>query len=139
MSVLFLFGHRNWIWGNNLLIKSSKVGDLNADINGTSDLSGYFFINVLKVSLNLTHVFENRLRKDWFGSKYADLCGYYNWISLIRRKQMNRVILTSMIYSYISFFHQWNEFFFNHNLIVEKRNEWNMKKLSRKWRRENVK
>jgi len=28
----------NWILENNLLIKSSKVGDLNADINGTSDL-----------------------------------------------------------------------------------------------------
>ena len=28
----------NWILENNLLIKSSKVEDLNADINGTSDL-----------------------------------------------------------------------------------------------------
>ena len=44
----------NWILENNLLIKSSKVEDLNADTNGTSDLSGHFFINVLKVSLNLT-------------------------------------------------------------------------------------
>ena len=26
-------------------------------------------------------------------------------------EQMDRVILTLMIYSYISFFHQWNEFF----------------------------
>ena len=49
-------------------------------------------------------------------------------------EQMDRVILTLIIYSYISFFRQWNEVF-NHNLIVEKRNEWNMKKLSRMWRR----
>ena len=49
-------------------------------------------------------------------------------------EQMDRVILTLMIYSYISFFRQWNEVF-NHNLIVEKRNAWNMKKLSRMWRR----
>ncbi len=28
----------NWILENNLLIKPSKVEDLNADINGTSDL-----------------------------------------------------------------------------------------------------
>ena len=26
-------------------------------------------------------------------------------------EQMDRVVLTLMIYSYISFFHQWNEFF----------------------------
>ena len=32
----------NWILENNLLIKSSKVADLNADINGTSDLWGFF-------------------------------------------------------------------------------------------------
>ena len=28
----------NWILENNLLINSSKVADLNAEINGTSDL-----------------------------------------------------------------------------------------------------
>ena len=49
-------------------------------------------------------------------------------------EQMDRVVLTLMNYSYISFFRHWNEFF-NHNLIVEKRNEWNMKNLSRMWRR----
>ena len=39
-------------------------------------------------------------------------------------EQMDRIILTLMIFSYISFFRQWNEFF-NHNLIVEKRKEMN--------------
>ena len=37
MSVLSLFGHRNWIWGNNLLIKSNKGGDLIIDYNQPSD------------------------------------------------------------------------------------------------------
>ena len=40
--------------GMILMTMFAKLGDLNADTNGTSDLSGHFFINVLKVSLNLT-------------------------------------------------------------------------------------
>ena len=42
------------IWGNNLLIKSNKGGDLNADINEPSDSWGYFYIKVRKGNLNLT-------------------------------------------------------------------------------------
>ena len=38
MSTLHKSRPINWILENNLLIKPSKVADLNADINGTSDL-----------------------------------------------------------------------------------------------------